>query len=112
MYAGGYSLLKSIDGGATFTPKSVGLPFAGVAETGSLQIDPRHPNVLYLGMEDGGVFKSTDAAETWFPINLGFGGTTHYDTSITGLAMDPEEPDTLYAVTYYHAVYKTVSGGR
>jgi len=112
VYAGGYSLLKSIDGGATFTPKSVGLPYAGVAETGSLQIDPRHPNVLYLGMEDGGVFKSTDAAETWFPINLGFGGTTHYDTSITGLAMDPEEPDTLYAVTYYHAVYKTVSGGR
>ena len=117
VYAGGfglsgYSLLKSIDGGATFAPKSAGLPFAQVAETGSLQVDPRHPDTLYLGMEDGGVFKSTDGAETWFPINLGFGGTTHYDLSITGLAMDPEAPDTLYAATFYHSVFKTVTGGR
>jgi photosystem II stability/assembly factor-like uncharacterized protein len=109
---GGYSLLKSIDGGATFIPKSVGLPLAQVAETGSLQVDPRHPHTLYVGMEDGGVFKSTDGAETWFPINVGFGGTSHYDLSITGLAMDPDAPDTLYAATFYHSVFKTVTGGR
>ena len=63
-------------------------------------------------MEDGGVFKSTDAAETWFPINLGFGGTSHYDLSITGLVMDPNAPDTLYAATFYHSVFKTVTEGR
>jgi photosystem II stability/assembly factor-like uncharacterized protein len=117
VYAGtlgvsGYALLKSIDGGFTFSPKSVGLPAAQTALTGFVQVDPRHPNVLYVGMEDGGVFKSTDAAETWYSINLGFGGTTHYDLSITGLVMDPDSPDTLYAATAYHSVYKMTTRGR
>ena len=110
---GGYAVLKSIDGGATFVPKSVGLP-AGEppANTGFLQVDPQQPSVLYLGTEASGLFKSIDAAETWFPINLGLGGDTHYDVSISGLVMDPESPDTLYAATAYHSVYKTSTGGR
>ncbi len=108
----GYSLLKSIDAGASFSPKSVGLPVGETANTGFLQVDPSRPNVLYLGTENGGVFKSIDAAESWFPINLGFGGNSHYDLSISGLAMDPELPDTLYAGTAYHSVYKTVTGGQ
>jgi len=33
------------------------------------------------------LFKSTDAAETWFPINLGLGGNTHDDVSISGLEL-------------------------
>lgn len=109
---GGYAVLKSIDGGATFVPKSVGLPAGEPANTGLLQVDPQRPSVLYLGTEASGLFKSTDAAETWFPINLGLGGDTHYDLSISGLVMDPESPDTLYAATAYHSVYKTSTGGR
>jgi len=109
---GGYAVLKSIDGGATFLPKSVGLPAGEPANTGFLQVDPQRPSVLYLGTEASGLFKSTDAAETWFPINLGLGGDTHYDVSISGLVMDPESPDTLYAATAYHSVYKTSTGGR
>jgi len=37
---GGYAVLKSIDGGATFLPKSVGLPAGEPANTGFLQVDP------------------------------------------------------------------------
>jgi hypothetical protein len=92
--------------------KSVGLPAGEPANTGFLQVDPQRPSVLYLGTEASGLFKSTDAAETWFPINLGLGGDTHYDVSISGLVMDPESPDTLYAATAYHSVYKTSTGGR
>jgi hypothetical protein len=62
-------------------------------------------------MRGSAVFKSTDAAETWFPIKLGF-GDTHYDLAISGLVMDPESPDTLYAATAFHSVYKTSTGGR
>ncbi len=100
------------DGGASFIVKSTGLPAGETANTGFLQVDPQRPSVLYLGTEGSGLFKSTDAAETWFPINLGLGGDTHYDMSISGLVMDPESPDTLYAATAYHSVYKTSTGGQ
>jgi hypothetical protein len=52
-------------------------------------------NVLHVGTEGSGVFKSTDAAQIWFPINLG-----HDDENITGLAIHPESPDALYAATH------------
>jgi hypothetical protein len=103
---------ESIDGGAPFSPKSIGLPGGETANMGFLQVNPQRSNVLYLGTEASGLFKSTDAAETWFPINLGLGGNTHYDVSISGLVMDPESPDTLYATTVFHSVYKTSTGGR
>jgi hypothetical protein len=108
-HLGDYAVLKSIDGGASFSPRSVGLPGAETANTGFLQVDPQRPDVLYLGTEASGLFKSTNAAGTWFPINFGY---THYDLSISGLVMDPESPDTLYAATAYHSVYKTSTGGR
>ncbi len=111
---GAYAVFKSIDGGASFRPKSVGLPL-GVppAFAGHLLVNPQHPNVLYVGVIDslinshGGMFKSINAAETWFPISSGLD-----DKTIAGLAMDPDAPDTVYASTTYRSVYKTVTGGR
>jgi photosystem II stability/assembly factor-like uncharacterized protein len=108
----GNAVLKSTDGGATFVSKSAGLPAGEPANTGFLQVDPRRSSVLYIGTENSGLFKSIDAAETWLPISQGLGGSTHYDVSISGLVMDPESPDTLYAATAYHSVFKTTSGGR
>jgi hypothetical protein len=60
---GGYQVLKSIDGGASFSPESIGLPGGETANMGFLQVDPQRPNVLYLGTEASGLFKSTDAAD-------------------------------------------------
>ena len=107
--AGGHSVLKSIDGGISFRPKSVGLPNRmETAIAGFLQVNPQHPNVLYIGgTETSGMFKSIDAAETWFPISSGLD-----DKFITALAMDPDSPDTVYAATFFRSVYKTVTGGR
>ena len=109
-YATGGSdpVLKSIDGGISFRPKSVGLPIGmGVAFAGYLLVNPQNPNVLYLGDEANGMFKSIDAAETWFPISSGLD-----DKEISGLAMDPDSPDTVYVATFNKSVYKTVTGGR
>ncbi len=100
-------VLMSIDGGTSFSDKSIGLPDGSpTSRTGSVQVNPNHPNVLYVGTFDG-VFKSTDSAESWFPINSGL-----YDTGIIGLAMDPESPNTLYVSTTVSSVFKTVTGGR
>jgi photosystem II stability/assembly factor-like uncharacterized protein len=100
-------VLKSTDGGASFSPKSTGLPVEiQTSRTGSVQVDPNRPNVLYIGTEGAGVFKSTDSAETWFPINSGLD-----DQNVFGLAMDPDFPNILYASTS-SSVYKISTAGQ
>ena len=91
---GGVGVLKSIDGGTSFTIKSVGLPESTTARTGSVLVNPKDPDVLYVGTEGEGVFKSTDGAESWHPFNRGLD-----DQTVFGLAMDPLFPNVLYAST-------------
>lgn len=116
VYAGtGFlGVLKSTDGGTTWVQKSAGLAsndptdpeaYIMIARTAGVQIDPRDHKVLYVGTEGGGVFKSSDAAETWRAVNLGLD-----NTGVTGLAIDPVDPETLYAATN-SSVYKTETGG-
>jgi hypothetical protein len=37
----------------------------------SINVDPRDPDHLYLGMSSGGVFESLDAGASWSPLNKG-----------------------------------------
>ncbi len=37
----------------------------------SINVDPRDPNHLYIGMSSGGVFESTDRGADWKPLNKG-----------------------------------------
>src|SRR5215470_6220170 len=52
---------------------------------------PSQPNVFYMAPNNGGVWKTTDAGRTWFPI---------FDDQPTGsigaLALAPSNPDTIY----------------
>jgi photosystem II stability/assembly factor-like uncharacterized protein len=109
VYAGttGDGVLKSTDGGSSFAGKNNRLSGNRTSRTGSLQIDPKHPNVLYVGTEGNGVFKSKDGAETWFRINSGLD-----DLVVTGFAMAPGSPNTLYAATLFSSVYKKSTEGR
>jgi photosystem II stability/assembly factor-like uncharacterized protein len=61
VYAQGVSLMRSIDGGQTFSD------FTGSAHVDQhgLWIDPANSNHLYLG-NDGGFFSSANGASTWF----------------------------------------------
>lgn len=55
---------------------------------------PTDPNTLYLGANHGGIWKSVDGGQTW--------SLTTPDLSfpaIRALAMDPANPDILYAAT-------------
>jgi len=49
--------------------------------------------MVYLGT-DTGVLRSTDAGETWSPVNSGLPGTY-----VNRLAIDPQDPDRVYAGT-------------
>ena len=53
---------KSEDSGATWIPKIHGLAATSIR---SLQISPGDPHVLYVGTNGGGLYRSTDAGESW-----------------------------------------------
>ena len=107
VYAGTFTgVLKSVDSGMTFVSQSAGLPDEfQTARTGSVQINPRQHNVLYVALEGAGVFKSVDGGDSWTPINTGLD-----DLGVFGIALDADSPDTLYVSTN-SSVYKTTSGG-
>jgi photosystem II stability/assembly factor-like uncharacterized protein len=77
---------------------------------------PTNPNILYIGPANGGVWKSTDGGNTWFPL-------TDYAPSLSmgSIAIDPVNPNVVYAgtgeATYSGASYygrgllKTTDGG-
>src|SRR5579863_9858002 len=65
-------------------------PFRGgrtVAATGV----PGKPNLFYIGVNNGGMWKSTDTGRTWIPI---FDGQP--TGSIGALAVAPSNPDVIY----------------
>lgn len=81
-------LFRSEDGGATwdsvngFNQHPMRPAWTGDEQDGtpdgpklhSINIDPRDPNHLYIGMSSGGVFESTDKGADWKPLNAGVEG--------------------------------------
>jgi photosystem II stability/assembly factor-like uncharacterized protein len=67
-------------------------------------VNPRDAQVVYAGSGNG-VFKSTDAGESWQAVNVGL--TERY---VFDLAIDQHRPATLYAATG-DGVFKSQNGG-
>ncbi len=83
-----------MDGGKSFKFIDKGLVNLVIQK---IVIDPRNPNVLYLGTE-GGLYKSTDGGENWVLKENGFiksGGNLSYP--IKAIAIDPNNSNVLYA---------------
>jgi photosystem II stability/assembly factor-like uncharacterized protein len=98
-------LYRSKNGGGTWETKVNGLPPSIPA---SLVIDPRNSDV-YAGLyEGGGVYKSTDEAESWNGSSQGF-----INTTIEALAIHPTSSNTVFAVVngYGHTLSRTINGG-
>jgi len=85
-----HPLLKSTDGGATWSDSNNGLPESMLR---AVAIDPRNPSILYAGNPGGGVFKSSDGGTTWSAMNEGL--TSLF---VIALALDPQAA-TIYAGT-------------
>ena len=80
----------------------------------SLVIDPINKNVVYLGTGEWvglglgyGVYKSIDGGETWSPANRGI-----ENYRIIALAIDPSEPQILYASEGGGKLFKSTDGGQ
>ncbi|MGH8639123.1 MAG: WD40/YVTN/BNR-like repeat-containing protein, partial [Burkholderiales bacterium] len=108
----GDGVYKSVDAGQTW--KRMGLENSEHIQ--NIVIDPRNSNVVYVTAigplwsagGDRGLYKSTDGGQTWNVV-LAIGP----DTGVTDLAMDPRNPDVLYAAAYQRrrAVGQLIGGG-
>jgi len=120
----GNGVYKSADGGKTWT--NMGLKES--YHIPRIVIHPANANIVYVaaqgklwGMNDErGVFKTIDGGKTWSKVLF-----INEDTGVNDLAMDPMNPDTLYAAAYQRrrtafgfngggpgsAIYRTTDGG-
>ncbi|HXE77619.1 MAG TPA: hypothetical protein VN614_05215 [Rhodanobacter sp.] len=95
----GEGMYKSVDGGKSW--QHVGLDATHIISW--ILVDPKDPDVVYaasLGHVWGpnperGVFKSTDGGKTWNKVLY-----INDHTGVVTMAMDPSDPDTLYATAW------------
>jgi photosystem II stability/assembly factor-like uncharacterized protein len=80
--------------------------FLSRARITDIVFDPADPGVIYVGMENAGVYKSIDGGSSWQPSQNGLEGK-----SIQSLAIAPKNPSILFAGVSHGGVYKTEDGG-
>ena len=104
---GDRGLYKTTDGGKTWDKVLSISEHTGVSD---MVMDPRNPNVIYAsayqrrrhvwtlinGGPESGLYKTTDGGKSWRKINRGLPGG---DKGRIGLAISPQNPDVLYALT-------------
>ena len=101
-------VLKSMDGGANWSPANEGLSYRCVRD---LVMFPEDHNTLLAAINDPtpgavGVFSSTNGGATWSPWNAGL------DTSeVLELAIDPLAPTQIYAATWT-GLFRSTNYGR
>jgi len=121
----GRGVYKSTDGGHTWSQKNRGItqkaPLAWrLARAGDgilYALIARQSEDGSIHTEgDGALYKSTDGAESWSPINLPTG-----TNAPNGLAIDPHDPNRLYLATWARAagthgdgggIFLSVNGGK
>jgi len=91
-------------------------PFRG-GRTVAISGVPQQPNVFYMAAVNGGVWKTTDFGNTWFPIF-----DDEASGSVGGLAVAPSDPNILYVgsgeglqrpdLAVGDGVYKSIDAGK
>ena len=115
VFASGYpgGIFKSTDNGNTWHEKNFGMVSFKVDDPlrqGYYVLDQSesNPQVLYLGLFQKGVYKSTNGGDTWYPIN---GHNWELlNKKITGLAIDKLNENEVFIATE-NGIYQTYDGG-
>jgi photosystem II stability/assembly factor-like uncharacterized protein len=112
---------KTTDFGRTWKPIFDDQPTGSI---GAIAIAPSDPNIIYVGSGEGlqrpdlstgdGIYKSTDAGETWTHLGLRDG------QQIPQIIVDPENPDRLFVAVLGHpygpneerGIFRSSDGGQ
>ncbi len=86
----------------------------GMGRTTSLAFHPIDPNIFYVGAAIGGIWKTTDAGQTYIPL-----GDDLPFLAVSSIIVDQEDPNTIYIALSDHVwygppsigVYKSSDGG-
>jgi len=115
LYASAYpgGTFKSVDRGETWSECNFGVASFEIDDPNrqgyyAFAIAPTDPSVLYLGLYGIGIYKSTDGAETWQPMNGS--ARTMRGMDILSLLIDPVDPDTVLVATS-DGIYRSTDGG-
>jgi photosystem II stability/assembly factor-like uncharacterized protein len=113
-------VFKSTDMGETWFPVFDDQAFLSI---GDIAVDPVNPNIIYVGtgeangghnnMPGGGMFKSTDAGSSWFPIGLDSSET------IGRVIINPYNPQEIFVAsvgsyfspTHQRGIFRSTDGG-
>ncbi len=111
-YPGG--LFKSTDGGETWNENNFGMASFKIDDPNrqgyyAFAIAPSNHKTLYLGLYGVGIYRSTDGANTWRPVN-GI-NLTMRKKPITSLLINPKDEHKVYVATE-NGIYLTTDGGK
>lgn len=98
---GGWRIIKPGGGGAQFRPT----------------VSPHDPNIVLVACDMTGSYITRDGGSTWRQFNLRTRGTNRrsvFDESAHtyGVALDPENPSTVFINTFDGAAYRSDDSGR
>jgi photosystem II stability/assembly factor-like uncharacterized protein len=108
IYSAGDSFTLSTDAGINWTQR---LGWSDSGNVPELAFHPGTPNTIFAATAplfdyEGGVYKTIDQGETWAPAWQGISAPTVY-----GVAIDPQNPDRIYAGTGDGFFYRSQNGG-
>ncbi|MDH4135180.1 MAG: hypothetical protein OEW09_00465 [Anaerolineae bacterium] len=101
---GNHGLLKTTDGGQSWTASNQGLPESRAL---SVVLHPADASIVYAGLGMAGLYRSEDGGATWQSSAAGL----NPEASVSGIVFDPTATQVMYAADRFSGVYRSTDGG-
>jgi photosystem II stability/assembly factor-like uncharacterized protein len=111
LYAAGYGVFKSMDGGESWQAVNEGLDYSISPPPGDfdkLSINPQNPQIVYATMGRHVVYRTQNGAVTWERYNMGMDegkDINWYEGPISSVLIDYSDTGTLYVGTFGNGVF-------
>ncbi len=80
--------------------------YSNIGRVECMAFHPTNASIFYIGSPSGGVWKTIDNGVTWQ-----FMSTSWDQLYVNGLTIDPNSPNTIYALTGKSYIYKSTDAG-